>query len=93
MREPVRKVDEGLVVHAFNHQHLRGRGRQIPEVQASLVYRISSRTTRATQKTGSRKNQKLPSPSKKREVGEGNWTGLDQITGIKTPPNTPPKVA
>jgi hypothetical protein len=31
-------------------QHLRGRGRHISEFEASLVYRVSSRTARAIQK-------------------------------------------
>jgi hypothetical protein len=31
-------------------QHLGGRGRQISEFEASLVYRVSSRTARATQR-------------------------------------------
>jgi hypothetical protein len=31
-------------------QHLGGRGRQISESKANLVYRVSSRTARATQR-------------------------------------------
>jgi hypothetical protein len=31
-------------------QHLGGRGRQIPEFEASLVYRVSSRRVRATER-------------------------------------------
>jgi hypothetical protein len=31
-------------------QHLGGRGRRISEFEASLVYRVSSRTARATQR-------------------------------------------
>jgi hypothetical protein len=31
-------------------KHSGGRGRRISELEASLVYRVSSRTTRATQK-------------------------------------------
>jgi hypothetical protein len=44
--------------------HLGGRGRQISEFEASLVYRVSSRTARATQrnrvskKTKKKKNKK-----------------------------------
>jgi hypothetical protein len=32
-------------------KHLRGRGRQISELEASLVYIVSSRTARAAQRT------------------------------------------
>jgi hypothetical protein len=34
----------------LGHQHLGGRGRWISEFEASLVYRVSSRTARATQR-------------------------------------------
>jgi hypothetical protein len=46
----------GVVAHAFNP--LGGRGRRISEFQASLVYRVSSRTDRATQRNPVSKNQK-----------------------------------
>jgi hypothetical protein len=39
-------------------QHLGGRDRQISEFEASLVYRVSSRTARATQRNPASKNQK-----------------------------------
>ena len=38
-------------------QHLGGRGRQISEFEASLVYRMSSRTARATQRNPVSKNK------------------------------------
>jgi hypothetical protein len=38
---------------------LRGRGRQISEFGASLVYKVSSRTARATQRNPVLKNQKI----------------------------------
>ena len=37
---------------------MRGRGRQIYEFEASLVYRVSSRTARTTQRNSVSKNQK-----------------------------------
>jgi hypothetical protein len=39
-------------------QHLGGRGRQISEFKASLVYRVSSRIARATQRNRVSKKQK-----------------------------------
>jgi hypothetical protein len=39
-------------------QHLRCRGRQISEFEASLVYRVSSRTARATEKPCLKKTEK-----------------------------------
>ena len=39
-----------VVAHAFNPSTLRGRGRQISEIEAILVYRVSSRTARAIQR-------------------------------------------
>jgi hypothetical protein len=38
--------------------HLVGRGRQISEFEASLVYRVSSRTVRATQRNPVLKKKK-----------------------------------
>ena len=39
-----------VVTHACNPSTLGGRGRRISELEASLVYRVSSRTARATQR-------------------------------------------
>jgi hypothetical protein len=39
-----------VVAHAFNSSTLGGRGRWISEFEASLVYRVSSRTARVTQR-------------------------------------------
>ena len=39
-------------------QHLGGRGRRISEFEASLVYKVSSRIARATQRNPVSKNQK-----------------------------------
>jgi hypothetical protein len=43
----------------------RGRGRWISEFEASLVYRVSSRTARATQRNPVSKNQKKKEKKKK----------------------------
>jgi hypothetical protein len=45
--------------------HLEGRGRRISEFKASLVYKVSSRTARATQKNPVSKNKK----QKKKSLG------------------------
>ena len=45
------KTDWAVVAHALNPSTWGGRGRWISEFQASLVYRVSSRTARATQRT------------------------------------------
>ena len=39
-----------VVAHTCNPSTLGGRGRRISEFEASLVYRVSSRTGRATQR-------------------------------------------
>jgi hypothetical protein len=58
-----------VVAHTFRKsQHSGGRGRQISEFEASLVYRVSSRTARAIQrnpvkqktKTNKQKKNKKP---------------------------------
>jgi hypothetical protein len=50
------------------HQHLGGRGRQISEFETSLVYKVSSRTTRATQRnlvSKKKKNKKTKKQTNK----------------------------
>ena len=48
-----------MVVHAFNPRTQEGRGRQISEFKANLVYKVSFRTARATQRNPvSKKKQK-----------------------------------
>jgi hypothetical protein len=46
---------------------LGGRGRQISEFEASLVYKVSSRTARATQKNPVLKKKKKKRKEKKRK--------------------------
>jgi hypothetical protein len=45
----------------------RGRGRRISEFEASLVYRVSSRTARAIQRNPVSKNQKEKRKKKKKK--------------------------
>jgi hypothetical protein len=45
-----------VVAHAFNPSIGRGRGRQISEFEASLVYKVSSRTARVIQRNPVSKN-------------------------------------
>jgi hypothetical protein len=47
---------------------LGGRGRRISELEASLVYRVSSRTARATQRIPVSKNQKKKKKEKERNA-------------------------
>jgi hypothetical protein len=42
----------------LSSQHLGGRGRQISEFEASVVYKVSSRTARAIQRNPVSENQK-----------------------------------
>jgi hypothetical protein len=50
-------------------QHSGGRGRQISEFEASLVYRVSSRTARATQRNpvSKKPKQKTKQTNKKQQ--------------------------
>jgi hypothetical protein len=47
---------------------LGGRGRQISEVEASLVYRVSSRTARATQRNPVSENEKQKQINKQEDT-------------------------
>jgi hypothetical protein len=59
----------GVVAHAFNPAL-----RRISEFEASLVYKVSPRTARATQRNPVSKNQK---PKKKKRM---RWNGLQSTT-------------
>jgi hypothetical protein len=49
---------------------LEGRGRRISEFEARLVYKVSSRTARATQRKPVSKNQKEKKEKKGKERGK-----------------------
>jgi hypothetical protein len=51
----------------LSFQHSGGRGRQISEFKASLVYKVSSRTARATQRNRL-ESHRNPKKRKKNEV-------------------------
>jgi hypothetical protein len=56
-------------------QHLGGRGRRISEFKASLVYRVSSRTARATQRNPVwKKNPTLTSPNPNKQTNKQTKT-------------------
>jgi hypothetical protein len=59
-----------LAGHGGAHlsQHLGGRGRQISEFEASLIYKVSARTARATQRNPVSKKQ-----TKNRQEGLVRW--------------------
>jgi hypothetical protein len=57
-----------MVAHAFiKSQHLGGRGRWISEFEASLVYKVSSRTARAIQRNPVSKKPKIKKKTKKKK--------------------------
>jgi hypothetical protein len=56
-----------VVAHAFNPSTLGGRGRWISEYEASLVYRVSSMTARATQRNPVSREKKKKRKEKKRK--------------------------
>jgi hypothetical protein len=49
---------------------LGGRGRWISEFEASLVYKVSSRTVRATQRNPDSKKQKKKNKNKQKKKGK-----------------------
>jgi hypothetical protein len=55
------------VAHAFNPSSRGDRDRQISEFEASLVYRVSSRTARATQRNPVSKKQKTKNKKQKQK--------------------------
>ena len=55
------------IVNSFNPQLWRGRGRRISVLEVSLVYNVSSRIARATQKNFVVKNKQTNKP---KEIGQ-----------------------
>ena len=53
----IKYFSQALVRHAFNLS-TGGRGRSISELEASLVYRVSSKTARATQRNPAWKKER-----------------------------------
>jgi hypothetical protein len=59
---------------------LGGRGRWISEFEASLVYRVSSRTARATQKPclEKPKKKKVAWPTQANSIKDRSWKGTQE---------------
>jgi hypothetical protein len=62
------KTEPGVGGARLKSQQSGGRGRQISEFEASLVYRMSSRTARATQRNPVSKKKKKK--KKKKEINK-----------------------
>jgi hypothetical protein len=60
-----------VVVHVFNLSTPRGRDRQISESKASVVYRVSSRTARTTQRNPVSKTKANKNNNKEGGGGRG----------------------
>jgi hypothetical protein len=65
-----------VVVHTFNLSTQGGRGRQISEFEASLVYKVSSRTARAIQRNPVSKNKNKTKQNKKQTNKSSDQTDL-----------------
>jgi hypothetical protein len=64
---------------------LGGRGRQISEFEASLVYRVSSRTARATQRrnpVSKKQNKKSKNQKKKQQKNKNNKKKKETPSGF-----------
>jgi hypothetical protein len=59
-----KQAEPGVVVHSFNPS----RGRRISEFEASLVYRVSSRTARAIQRNPVSKDRRHSTAFNSREA-------------------------
>jgi hypothetical protein len=68
---------------------LGGRGRRISEFEASLVYRVSSRTVRAIQRNPVSKNKKHKKPETTKEVSSVLPRVGNMVQWVKTPVTRP----
>jgi hypothetical protein len=62
---------------------LGGRGRRISEFEASLVYKMSSRTARATQRNPVSKKPKRKKKRKKKKKKEKENISLTNLSGFQ----------
>jgi hypothetical protein len=69
-----REAEAGGFLHLILAKRLRSDGRRISEFKASLIYRVSSRTARATQRNPVLKNQK-----KRKKKKESNINFLTEV--------------
>jgi hypothetical protein len=65
---------QAVVAHAFNPS----RGRRISEFEASLVYKVSSRTARAIQRNPVSKKQKIKQNKMLEGCGQNAEGGINQ---------------
>jgi hypothetical protein len=65
----------GVVAHAFNPSTWEAEADGFLEFEASLVYRVSSRTATATQRNPVSKNQKKKKKKKKKNKDRGGGVG------------------
>jgi hypothetical protein len=86
---------QAVVAHAFNPSTWGGRGRRTSEFEASLVYRVSSRTARAIQRNPvlkKTKQNKKPQKTKKKNktvLAEGKRTAGNRVPwSSKFPPGS-----
>jgi hypothetical protein len=63
-------------------QHLGGRGRQISEFKASLVYKVSSRISRATQRNPVSKNKTKQNKTKQQQQQQRQQKMNDDRLGL-----------
>jgi hypothetical protein len=69
-----------VVVYTFKSQHLGGRGRWISEFEASLVYRVRSRTARAIQRNTISKKQNKQTKINNKTTTTTTTTKQEQIS-------------
>jgi hypothetical protein len=78
---------QAVVAHAFNP--LGGRSRQISKFEASLVYRVSSRTARATQRNPVSKKQTNKQKNQNQNKNQNKNKKPNQTKPNQTKPNKP----
>jgi hypothetical protein len=81
--------EPGVVVHAFNPSTREAEAGGISEFEASLVYRVSSRTARATQRNPVSKKRKEMKRKEKKRKGKRKRKRKRSLPNIKSTPLIP----
>jgi hypothetical protein len=84
------KSSWAVVVHTFSPSTWGGsRGRRISEFKDTLVYRVSSRAARATQRNPVSKNQTKPNQKYQNKTKQKEWINAQFISiGVRVSPCT-----
>ena len=77
-----KKKKPGILAHIFNPSTWEAAGKWISEFEASLVYKVSSRTAGATQRNPVSKNQKNTNKQTNKKASGMKWVWEGDVSAL-----------